>query len=115
MQVRRRKSVGWIDTLGMLSVLATLALLSPGVRIVRAESPPAALMSIDPALMNSAEVVADPVERADAKPGRPAVERQPGVIVLNTRGYNYGPPVGEVDPRAMDLEQRLDPMPPAAR
>ena len=118
--------MGWTHTLGMLSVLATLALLSPGVQAVRADSPAAALRSVDPVLMEGRTEVADPVltetregiagpvERSDAKPGRPVVAQQPGVTVLNTRGYNYGPPVGEVDPRAMDLERALAPPPPAA-
>ena len=33
------------------------------------------------------------------------MEVRPGVIVLNTRGYNYGPPVAELDAAALRAER----------
>ena len=108
-----------LDVLGLGCLIATLALLS-GVRAVRAESPEPAAVSVDPVLVEyQAEktVPAAPkppkVEGEDRrKPGIPAIEVSPGVVVLNTRGYNYGPPIGEIDPAALSVEQRTAPQRP---
>ena len=50
--------------------------------------------------------VAAPAEGVEEnrRPGVPAVEVEPGVIVLNTRGFNYGPPPAELDPAALKAE-----------
>ncbi len=40
-----------------------------------------------------------------SQPGAPPAEIQSGVIVLNTRGFNYGPPRGEIEPGAMRHER----------
>lgn len=120
------------EVLGLACVIATLALLSPGVRIVRAEDE--APMSVDPGLVAAAEraqgapalpspaapgpapaaapaptagtwpiVPASDVENA-RRPGVPGIEVQPGVVVLNTRGFNYGPPPTPLAPEALRQE-----------
>ncbi|MBY0398901.1 hypothetical protein K2X89_01305 [Myxococcota bacterium] len=107
---------------GMLCVLATFALASPGVRIVRAEdqSPPAAAPKTalpspapanTPATTPAAEtpkafpfVNAEDVEQA-RRPGVSGIETAPGIVVLNTRGYNYGPPPTPLAPEALDHEK----------
>jgi len=45
----------------------------------------------------------DDVENA-ARPGVSAIEIEPGVVVLNTRGFNYGPPPTPIAPEAMKQE-----------
>lgn len=109
------------EIVGTACVVATLALLSPGVRIVRAEDE--ALMSVDPGLVAAAEgpapspspavapsapaaypiVPASDVANA-SRPGVPGIETQPGVVVLNTRGFNYGPPPTPLAPEALRQE-----------
>lgn len=120
---------------GAVCLVAALALLSPGVRVVRAEGD--AAMSVDPALVAAAKRAAengnapaapsapaaveagkaaapaapvafptvhvDDVENA-SRPGVSAIEIQPGVVVLNTRGFNYGPPPTPLAPEAMKQE-----------
>lgn len=120
------------EVFGLACLMATISLLSPGVDVVRADD--AALMSVDPALVAAAERAARPEAGADpaqAKPGEapaapaaPAtnpfvsvedtdkasragvsgIEIQPGVVVLNTRGYNYGPPPTPLTPEALAQE-----------
>jgi hypothetical protein len=51
-------------------------------------------------------VRAEDVENA-LRPGVSGVEVAPGVIVLNTRGFNYGPPPTPLAPEA--LKQESDP------
>ena len=105
-------------------------MLSTGVHVVRADE--AALMSVDPALVAAAERAAPPdparaaprealpaplpaapainpfvsAEEVDkaSRPGVPGIEIQPGVVVLNTRGYNYGPPPAALTPEALAQE-----------
>lgn len=102
---------------GLLCLIATVVLSSGGVSAVRAEGE-AALMSVDPVLEARLDGAAPPAPVPAAPPtpptvapgeepraGLPGVEVAPGVIVLNTRGYNYGPPVGEIDRAAMGREQ----------
>lgn len=38
------------------------------------------------------------------RPGVSGIEIQPGVVVLNTRGYNYGPPPTPLEPEALEQE-----------
>ncbi len=118
------------EILGTACVVATLALLSPGVRIVRAEDE--TLMSVDPDLAAAAERAARPeglvppppaspdavpsaapsanpiVPASDvanaSRPGVSGIEIQPGVVVLNTRGFNYGPPPTPLAPEALRQE-----------
>lgn len=119
---------------GLAVVVAALALLSPGVRTVRAGDEPR--LSIDPGLAAVAQTRTGPkaapaalapsaappnaagasptppshpsvpvadVENAQ-RPGVSGVEIQPGIVVLNTRGYNYGPPPTPLEPAALDQE-----------
>jgi hypothetical protein len=104
------------DAIGFVCLIASLLLMSLGVRTARADGE--ALRSVDPvrveaerqkAVAKSAPV---PVPAPSAqRPGVPAIEAQPGVIVLNTRGYNYGPPPAAIDPAAMRVEKGVDPAP----
>lgn len=93
-----------IDILGAFCVAATL-LLTSGVEIVRAEAPEETLMSVDPALVAEAEVA------PEAAPAPAPAAEAPRIVHLNTRGFNYGPPPGEVDPSALRFEATV---PPAA-
>jgi hypothetical protein len=98
-------------TTGVFCVLGTLLLLSSGVKVVRAEGglelpasdmplpepaphlmvPPAAPMPIVPSVGPKAGIVPE-------NPVVPVEEMQPDVIVLNNRGYNYGPRRPQADP-----------------
>lgn len=113
-------------TAGVACLLATLALLSPGVRVVRADpaapgSPATAALPAPAAKAASAAaaeaspsappaaapafpiVSASDVETA-RRPGVSGIEVAPGVVVLNTRGFNYGPPPTPLAPEAMKQE-----------
>jgi hypothetical protein len=98
---------------GAFVVLAALALLSPGVRIARAGeavapvAAPATPSATAPAAATPVlpTVKVDDVENAK-RPGVPAIEVQPGVVVLNTRGFNYGPPPTPLAPEALDQEKQ---------
>ncbi|MFO0689340.1 MAG: hypothetical protein U0900_11590 [Myxococcota bacterium] len=106
-----------VSLAGTVCVVASFALLSPGVRIARAGEgtpPPAAEAVADPAVGPAAEPDAAPkaspfvkAEDTEAarRPGVSGIEVSPGVIVLNTRGYNYGPPPTPIAPEAMRQEK----------
>ncbi|MBJ22895.1 MAG: hypothetical protein CL933_26090 [Deltaproteobacteria bacterium] len=114
--IERRLLMNRMRTLtGVLCVFGCLLLLSPGVRTVRAEDGEETLMSIDPVLeakrarppaaQPPAAVARVPEEGVEPdRPGAPANEVRPGVIVLNTRGYNYGSPHARREPGAMRFE-----------
>ncbi|MBK7949510.1 MAG: hypothetical protein IPK00_12400 [Deltaproteobacteria bacterium] len=114
---------------GALCVVASLSLSSPGVRIARAEdrsapatanatapspapaSGPAASPVAPPASPPSAAPKASPFVKAEdveeaRRPGVSGIETAPGVVVLNTRGYNYGPPPTPLAPEALEQEKR---------
>lgn len=96
------------NTGGAACLIAALLLLSPGVRVVRAEDGApvsvAPVATIAPAAPTAYPTVhVDDVENA-RRPGVPAIEIAPGVLVLNTRGYNYGPPPTPLAPEAMKQE-----------
>ena len=89
------------------------ALVAAAERAARTGSPP------DPARPASIEASPEPaapaaavihpfvpVEEADkaSRPGVSGIEIQPGVVVLNTRGYNYGPPPTPLTPEALAQE-----------
>jgi len=76
-----------MTTLGLLSLLASVVLLSPGVRAEPSE-PAGRCGSI--ATGSDAEVEAF-VERLRREHARSAVATD-DVVALNNRGYNYGPP-----------------------
>ena len=111
----RKKLWNRIGTLsGLLCLGMTLALLPIGVSAVRAGDGTESLMSLDPLLVEGQaestlpKPVAPVITPAEAgefvRPGSAGTEVQPGVIVLNTRGYNYGPPPATIDPAAMNHE-----------
>ena len=108
-----------LDFIGLGCLVLTFALLSGGVRVAQAENSEETLRSFDPALVAGVPAPNLPptgikIEPgAEILPGTPAVEVQPGIIVLNTRGYNYGPPPGEIDIQAMRLEGRTRPALPS--
>ena len=104
---------------GIACVLATFALLSPGVRIVHADSTEpgspstlAAPAAAAPASAPDATPVATPASpivsasdvEAARRPGVSGIEVAPGIVVLNTRGFNYGPPPTPLAPEAMKQE-----------
>ncbi len=115
----QRREIRWMDAVGLACVIATL-LLSGGVSAVRADSSEEALMSVDPVLVAAAEADAQAaivptraIAPGDPRAGVPAAEVALGVIHFNTRGYNYGPPVGEIDAAAIRVEPRVAPTPKA--
>ncbi|HEB91310.1 MAG TPA: hypothetical protein ENI85_17170 [Deltaproteobacteria bacterium] len=107
---------------GLACLAMTLILLPMGVRIARAGEGDAAIMSVDPELAarttaegpeprptDAVPVVApvlpaDPDDALAERPGAAGREIRPGVVVLNTRGYNYGPPPARIDPAALGHE-----------
>ena len=93
-----------IDVLGGLCVVATI-LLTSWVDVSRAEDADEAMMSVDPAL------AAPAVQPAEAPSEAPA-QAPPTIVQLNTRGYNYGPPPGEIDRAAMGYETGAPPAAP---
>jgi len=105
-----------LRSVGLVCLAMSLLLMPAGVRSVRAEDGEKALMSVDPTLVAGepsnveGPAVAPVVEAAAAdeavRPGSAGTEVQPGVIVLNTRGYNYGPLPSELDPAALGQEAK---------
>lgn len=122
------------EVAGLGCLMATLSLLSPGVDVVRADDAalmsvdPALVAaaertsrpnaSPDPdraapgepspapppaAPASNPFVSVDDAEKASL-PGVSGIEIQPGVVVLNTRGYNYGPPPTPLAPEALKQE-----------
>lgn len=88
--------------LGLLSLAASLALLSPGVR---AEPLSDAGSCRSSAAGSDAEVEAF-VERLRRERG-PSVGSAEDVVALNNRGYNYGPPPQvELDEILVELRSR---------
>lgn len=104
-----------VTSTGFLCLGASFLLMSAGVETVRAEAGDETNMSIDPSLEAALEEAEEAPKKvapivdvndmeALARPGIGGVETRPGVIVLNTRGYNYGPPPGSLDPAALTVE-----------
>lgn len=116
MNLRKTLSNRMISLAGVLCLGMSFALLPAGVNAVRAEDGTEKLMSVDPLLVNTgpdvqipspAEAAPDSAAGTDGtRPGVSAEEMPIGAIVLNTRGYNYGPPPAEIDPAAMQREGR---------
>ena len=104
-----------LDFIGLGCLVLTFALLSGGVRVAQAENSEETLRSVGPALVagfsapTSLPTGIKIESSAEILTGTQALEVQPGIIVLNTRGYNYGPPPGEIDIQAMRLEGRARP------
>lgn len=94
------------NTVGLLALGASLALASPGVNIVRAESagavaqgeqaPGAQCSGSGPAgpVDHEFEAFVDQVRREHARAQADAGRSDGEFVVLNNRGYNYGPPRG---------------------
>ncbi len=79
--------------LGIVALTATFALASPGVKTVRAEEAVAGQCSASQPTSSDAETQAflESVRREQLARQRSGGER-PAVVMLNNRGYNYGPP-----------------------
>lgn len=90
------------DSIGLIAVAASIALASPGVNVVQAATPVADRAK--PAQCGAAAATpADPQIQAflaqlraehEAREQPPAAAADDDFIVLNNRGYNYGPPRG---------------------
>ena len=95
----------------------TLLLLPAGVRSVWADDESKGPAGEDPALLPSKSLtvetpavvlpgskVGDAAEtlRADGA----GSQNQDGIVVLNTRGFNYGPPAANPDPAAVGREAK---------
>jgi hypothetical protein len=99
---------------GLICLAMTLLLLPAGVRIVRADDEAEGRASVTPTPTASEDatpqkpVVAPVIEIDEAKEalrrGSAGTEGEPGVIVLNTRGFNYGPPPARPGPATDDRE-----------
>jgi hypothetical protein len=107
----------FVTSTGFICLAASFMLMSAGVQTVSAEAGDEANMSMDLTLgaaperaatapPNVAPVVSIDDKEALARPGIGGVETQPGVIVLNTRGYHYGRRPGDLNPAALNLEGR---------
>ena len=102
---------------GLICLAMSLLLLPVGVRSVRADDDSKGPVSVDsvprPSEATTAEkpVVAQPVTaaadaQANLRPGGAGGEDQAEIVVLNTRGFNYGPPLVNTDPVAADPEAK---------
>lgn len=120
---RHRPRNRFIQCLGFASLVVTLLSSSPGVVAVRAEEAPAdpkpAMQPLDPAEVvparRNGEIEPAPRDPAAAPPepkrGEPEDDRP---IVLNTRGYNYGPDRPTVRPTRIDFPAAPAPSPQTA-
>ena len=106
-----------LSSAGLICLAGTLFLLPAGVRIVRADDASTGPVCEDPALSPSPSVasekpvVALPVTKVGEapetlQPGAAGSEVEAEVVVLNTRGFNYGPPPANPDPAALGQETR---------
>ena len=98
--------------LGGLALLATLALSSPGVRVVRAADDAAydageGAVCEAGSIRGASEVTAylREMQRLQEQRDEVAARSDDGTIVLNNRGYNYGTP-GFAFPAAREFEAR---------
>jgi len=108
------------NAVGLLALAASLALASPGVNVVRAEperpGDHAATARAGECPAPNAEAAAQPgvarfvtdVRREHASPSKKLPKRPDGEsVVLNTQGYNYGPPRGHAnEPPPSDVPRR---------
>ena len=97
------------NALGLSCLAATLLLTSPGVTIVRAdETAKPSKVGAETAVMQPAKQQA-PTKRVP-RAGDPAPQAQQDAIVLNTRGYNYGPnrPVAVPAPSSEPISERVE-------
>jgi hypothetical protein len=105
------RSFDWKSLVGSCALLATFVLALPGVKAVRAEQDGMPLVS------NDGPTCSQPAPEAQLAQSSAALEviRQqiaaqfgPGandqIVVLNNRGYNYGP-ASSLERSAIDLER----------
>jgi hypothetical protein len=97
---------------GFLSLAGTLLLTSPGVKLVRAEDadpPPAPAAAQGPSCREDAPPASPGIAALKARLRQQAASQanssDEDVVVLNNRGYNYGPPPG-LEPGLLELERR---------
>lgn len=106
-----------LSSAGLICLAMTLFLLPGGVRVVRADDASAGPVCEDPALSpgpsaaSEKPVIALPLAKAGEapetrQPGAAGSEGPAGVVVLNTRGFNYGPPPSDPGPAALGQEAR---------
>jgi hypothetical protein len=106
-----------LSSAGLVCLAMSLLLMPAGVRVVRAHDEAKAPLSADPSPqpVEPASSVGPPtaavvdVDTADDVPRRGragTTEVQTGVVVLNTRGYNYGPPPAKPEPAANGQETK---------
>ena len=101
---------------GFGCLAASLLLMPMGVRIVRADDAIVVEASTEPEtnptepLREAGPASARIIKAGDGiealQPGVAGVEISPGVVVLNTSGYNYRSAPTEFDPAAMELESK---------
>ena len=102
---------------GLICLAMSLLFLPVGVRTVRADDdskesvsadsvsqPSEAATSEKPGVARPVAAVAD--AQANLRPGDAGGEDPAEVVVLNTRGFNYGPPLVNPDPVAADPEAK---------
>ncbi len=106
-----------LNSAGLVCLATSLLLLPAGVRSIRAADEAERPIRVDPTPVASESAIsgnppAAPLKRAGEadqipRPGSADRKAQAGVIVLNTRGYNYGPTTpGEQNPAAAGLESK---------
>ena len=116
------------DFIGSLFLVACLLLLSSGVSVVRADeaqgdvtapAPSETAAAVKPANPAAQQDVverpskpSDPLEGAP-RPERPGTPGPGGGIVLNTRGYNYGPDRPTYQPQSAPPAAAQPSSPPA--
>jgi hypothetical protein len=94
--------------LGWLSLFATLALLSPGVVATASADEPVAAGPSCPISQEADEHSARDLERMIEALRAQVADRgsKDNVVVLNTRGYNYGTPATPAAPSAEQPEHQ---------
>lgn len=105
MRVLERFQVG----AGCIALAAMLAIASPGVRAVRAEDTASAgtCSAGQPARLDAEVQVFLAELRREQQPRVGSDPRGAGIVVLNNRGYNYGPPPGMLMDRLLaEAKQR---------
>jgi hypothetical protein len=107
-----------LSSAGLVCLAMSLLLMPAGVRIVRAHDEVKEPISADPSPQTgrahefgggpptAAVVGADAAEQAPRRGSVGTTEGQTGVVVLNTRGYNYGPPSAKPEPASIGQEPK---------
>ena len=103
-----------LNLVGFSCLTATLLLMPMGVRIVRAEDGVPVRMSVEPEptsiepILSASPTVLPVIKLGDGpdalRPGIAGIEIEPGIILLNTNGYNYPSAAAGLDPAALEFE-----------